>query len=131
MDLSRTAAIASFVLSIPQGLAASFQVIDRINAEKLKVHATSKRRTSILTALLFLGMTACIVFGCWILFADPFHPVTIKETVTVEKPTPCPTPPPIKSGSATTRGTQSPAMSGSGNFVTYGQPAQPQTPPKK
>jgi len=47
-------------------------------------------------------------------------------------PAPCPTCPvcqPTKSGAATTKGTQSPAITGSGNPVNYGTP--PPSEPKK
>jgi hypothetical protein len=47
-------------------------------------------------------------------------PVVIEKPVIVEKAVPCP---PAKSGAATTHGTESPAISGSNNGVSYGQPA--------
>jgi hypothetical protein len=125
MDPSRTAGIVALVLSIPQGLSASFQIVDRFNSKKLEVPMISSKRTWFLASLLFLGMVACIAFGCWILFADPFRPVTIEKTVTVdkviEKTIPCP---PEKTGSATTKGNRSPAITGSQNAVTYGTPAK-------
>ena len=50
-----------------------------------------------------------------------YHPQPNTVTVTVEKTVTLPCPP-AKSGSASTKGQQSPAISGSGNPVTYGQP---------
>jgi hypothetical protein len=125
MDPSRTIGIVALVLSVPQGFAALFQIIDRINSKK--------RRTWILAGFLFLSTLTCIVFGSWILFADPFRPIIKEKTVNVEKLVPCPVPPPTKSGAATTRGAQSPAITGSGNPVTYGQPVggQPASPKKE
>jgi hypothetical protein len=127
MDPSRTVGIVALVLSIPQGFAASFQIIDRINSKKLEAPMTSSKRTLFLAGLLFLGMVACIVFGCWILFADPFRPVTVERTVTVEKFMPCPAtstgPARAKSGANGT----SAAHSGNGDTYTI-QPAS--KPPK-
>lgn len=78
----------------------------------------------LLSVILFAGTLACIVFGCWIFFTNPFKPTVVEKTVIVEKTPACP---PAKSGAATTRGQQSPAVTGSGNTVTVGQPTQPPT----
>jgi hypothetical protein len=128
MDPSRTVGIVTLVFSIPQGFAASFQIIDRINLKKLKAPMFSSKRTWLLAGLLFLGMASCIGFGSWMLFADPFRPVTIEKIVTVEKTVPCP---PAKTGAATSKGANSPANSGSGNNITYGLPPASSQAPKK
>jgi len=122
MDPSRAAGIVTLVLSIPQGLSALFQIIDRLNSKKTKAPMTSSKRTGYLASLLFLGTVGCIVFGSWILLADPFRPVIVERTVTVEKHAPCPAtstgPATAKSGANGT----SVAHSGSGDTNTI-QPA--------
>jgi hypothetical protein len=61
------------------------------------------------------------VVGTVILMYHP-QPQTVVKTVTVEKTVPCP---PTKSGAATTRGAQAPAITGNGNPVSYGQSLPP------
>jgi hypothetical protein len=131
MDLSRAAGIVSLVLSIPQGFAASFQIIDRIKAKKLQAPGISSRRTWFLPTLLLVGMAVCIVFGCWILFVDPFHPITVEKPVIVEKPSPCPACPvcpATKTGAAIAKsgkGGTSTAHSGNGDIYNVPPVANP------
>jgi hypothetical protein len=88
----------------------------------------AKRSTNfhlLIAAFLVIGAVGSGVLGGY-LSGHPIKPLV--QTITVEKPVPvpCPTPPPTKSGPATTRGTYSPAVTGSGNPITYGaQPANP------
>jgi hypothetical protein len=72
--------------------------------------------------LLICGIALAVWLGTWIRYHPPTPKIVI-HTVTV--PQPCP---PSKSGPATTKGTQSPAQSGSGNSVNYGTQPQPKKP---
>jgi hypothetical protein len=124
MDPSRIAGIVSLALSVPQGLAASFQIIDRIKSKKLQVSIVSGKRTGSIASLLFVGMASCIIFGCWILFSDPFRPTTIEKIVTVEKAAPCPA---TSTGPATSKsgsGGTSISHSGSGDTYTLQTPTK-------
>ena len=76
-----------------------------------------------------LGFAALIMAGFSVWLYD--HPLKSTEKIVyVPAACPaCPICPPAKSGAATTKGTQSPAITGSGNPVTYGTP--PLSEPKK
>lgn len=79
------------------------------------------------TIILAAAALAMAGFTVW-LYDHAIKPVTVEKIVIVEKLVPCP---PANTGAATTRGSQSPAISGSGNTTTFGatQAQPPKAPP--
>ena len=121
----------AFFCAVPQGLAAYLQLLDRFKAKESKQSTTSgKGRHTLLAFLPLIGTIVTIGFGFWLIY-HPIRPVTIEKPVIVEKSVPCPTLPPTKSGNAKTGAANSPAITGSGNAVTYGPPPTNQPPNKK
>jgi hypothetical protein len=109
--------ISNFLFCALQAAAAFFQLKDRLSAQgKIWPH---RHRASVIAAALVLGAVLAGVLGVWTWDHPPISK-TVIETKVVETPVPCP---PGKSGAASTKGTQSPAISGSGNSVDYGQPS--------
>jgi hypothetical protein len=121
--MSTKIAIANWIVASPSTLAAIYQLVDRKPKRTAQGLTTARTRSPLfVTILLFVGSFGLIAFGFWVIY-HPLLPTVIEKTVFVEKQVQCP---PVKSGAATTRGAQSPATTGSGNAVTYGQPVQPQ-----
>ena len=76
-------------------------------------------------ALIFaVACFAAAYSGFWFFNYKPV-PIVIEKPVTVGKAVPCS---PAQTGAATSKGTKSPAMSGSGNSVNYGTPPAPKKP---
>jgi hypothetical protein len=120
MELNNLAAIGSLIVALPQGLAASIQVVEWLKGKPAKVKLGFGRKA--LAIILTIGSAAAVGFGVW-LIDHPLKP--IEKTVYVEKVVPCPVPPPAKSGNATTRGANSPAVSGSGNTFSTAPASRP------
>ena len=122
MNLTSIVTIGNFVLAIPPGIAAIFQLANL--SKKAKAPPMAVRL--FLSGLLLVGTACAVGLGVWS-YSHPPQPEVV--TKIVEKPVPCP---PSKTGPATTHGTQSPAISGTQNGVNYGQPnPQQSTSPKK
>jgi len=114
--------VGCFASSVPQALAAIIVLYDRFHQKRKGVVALTGLRALILALLLVFGTAASCVLGLWILNL-PTMPQTSQKPAPVSAP--CS---PTKTGPATTYGKSSPAISGNGNAVNYGQ--QP-TPPKR
>lgn len=111
MDL---ASKISFLCVVLQGLAAMIFLHDRISKTTWKA-PMSRWKAIVLAVLLIVAPLCTVALGFWIYYNPP-KPVVVERQVAVEKP--CP---PSKSGAATTKGTQAPAITGSNNAVNYGQ----------
>lgn len=121
--------LIAIAIGIPQAIAGTVEIVDRLKVKRLEVDMTTGRRGSLwLAFFLYVGTLTCILFAAWLHFDNPFQPTTVEKIIYVDKAVPCP---PAKTGPASTRGTQSPAYSGTNNSTTYGgEPNQPQKPPK-
>jgi len=120
MQSSTVLAIGCFVTSLIQAWGTILQILDR---RKAKVGEEghmplSKRSNIFLSFLLAIGAVISLGVGIWLIVRPP---IPIEKTVTVEKSVPCP---PSKSGTAISRGANSPANSGSNNTTTIEVPAQ-------
>jgi hypothetical protein len=118
MNVQVLMSIGSFAGTVIQAVAAWVTLYDRFKkpatAGSTDVSTTSNKSRAIwLSTLLIAGIVSTAIVGTALL---TYHP----KPVVVEKSVPCP---PSKSGAATTRGLESPAISGSGNDVNYGLPA--------
>lgn len=72
-----------------------------------------------------LGLLVALIL--WTKAIDKYreeHPIHSSSPVTTNPTTKLPEPVPTKSGSATTTGPQSPAVTGDGNSITYGEPSE-------
>jgi len=112
--------IGCFLLAIPQGIAAIAQLLALSKGARMP----SRVLRCVLAFLLVAGTASAVGLGVWIRDHPP-QPRVVTVVKTVEKAVPCP---PTKSGPATTKGTQSPAISGSGNGVNYGTTPPPKKP---
>jgi hypothetical protein len=133
MEITKFMAMGCFLLAVPQGIDACLRLHDRLSAKRWGTKATAPNGfRTFLAVLLLAGTFLTIGLGSW-LWINPMKPVVVEKPVTIERLIPCPTPPPTKSGNATTKGANSPASTGSGNSFNYGSPAptQPQNQPSK
>ena len=112
MSFSELVAAGSFVLAIPQSIAAVISIATVISLRRGSKGFT-KTRAITLGTMSFIGVALCLAFGLLLLRKPIEKPCTITQQQT---------------GNATTRGQNSPANSGNGNTTTYGSPPQP--PPK-
>ena len=108
--------------TIVQAVAAGVFLFDRISP-KAGTMLSSKGKAWTVTILLILSVFLAGWVSHWVWNFNP-EPIVVEKTVTVEKPVPCP---PSKTGAATTKGRQSPAISGTGT-VTYGSSPAAQPP---
>lgn len=116
METTTLISIFSLALAVPQGAAAIAFLWDWAGKGRSRAVKMTFLR-SFLTVLLVVGAVACGIFGTWLIY----HPIKPTQTIVyVDRPVPCPTPPPTGSGNATTHGSQSPANSGGGNSTSYG-----------
>lgn len=106
-----------FLLAIPQTIQAIVQLASSASGGG-KV-TNKKRRLGLVFWLAVIGLCSPVILGLYVHF-NPLKPEV--KTITIEKTLPCP---PSKSGAATTRGQQSPAITGSNNPVTYGDSSSP------
>jgi hypothetical protein len=113
--------------AVPQGAAAVIFLMDRF--KKVSGKTTTSKHSLLLAILLVVGTAGTAGTAIW-LHDHPrivWKTVVVEKPVTVEKLLPCP---PSKSGSATTRGPQSPANTGSNNTTNYGGTSAPTDKPK-
>jgi hypothetical protein len=111
-------AMTCLVGTLIQATAAGIFIYDRVKPSEATMASTKGRALAL--AILLSASTAVGGFLChWIWTFNP--PPTLIEKAT-DKPIPCV---PSQSGAASTKGQQSPAMSGSGNSVNYGQTPPP------
>ncbi len=121
MNFQTSLAVGCFAASLIQAAADIAAWRDRLSQKGGGVNA--KRRTPIwIVALWAIGIMSTAALGGFLLAYHPDPVVKIVEK-RVEVPAVCP---PAKSGAATTRGAQAPAITGSNDPVTYGT-----TPPPK
>ena|ERR1035438_4858760 len=110
-----------FVCTVIQAAAAVAFLYDR-QEEKRRLQGEaimpSPNRALTLAIVAILGTILAAILGTALLMYHP-KPEVIEKPTIVEKILPCP---PAKSGAATTRGQQSPAITGSSNPVSYGTP---------
>jgi hypothetical protein len=119
--------VCCFVFSAVQAAGAIFAIWDSRqwkHAMAANPSEVGRRNTGIhlaIAAVLIMGAVGAGILGGY-LSGHPIKPYVVEKTVTVEKLVPCP---PAKTGSASTKGQQSPATSGNQNSVTYGEPGRP------
>ena len=126
MGMTQILAICCFIISAPQGLSASLQLMDRFGGKTEEGAMDSPRTHRTFSACLLLVSTIFTIgLGFWIWY-HPLKPVTIERTITVEKPIPCPA---TKTGPATARsGPGGTAIGHSGNGDTYTIPSAAKPP---
>ena len=118
-------AIGSFACTAIQGVDSFFSLRDRSMRKSLGADMTSSRvQSGWFAASLITGAVVTAILGTALLMYHP-KPITVEKTVTVEKAIPCP---PAQTGDATSKGGNSPAMSGSNNSVNYGETPPPKKP---
>jgi len=111
MTSTQFMALIIFILAIPQGLVSIFQLIDRAKPPK------KGERAGVMTSgqvfLLLIGTAATVCLACWLIIRpQPVSAPACAPSTTV-------------TGSATTHGGKSPAVTGSGNSFNYVGAARP------
>lgn len=114
-------ALLCTVCAVVQAVGAGVFIYDYAQRESRAV--MSSRGKALALALTLPAL--CLALGLvshW-LWTHHESPTVVEKIVTVDKPIPCP---PAQTGDVTSRGGNSPAISGSNNSIDYGQ-----TPPVK
>lgn len=113
VESSNVISFCALLVALPPGAVAVRDMvkITRYGEDQMNTN----KPPSLILAIASLGaFAAALVLCCWMFFAKPLRSNVIEtqKIVTVEKSVPCA---PSKSGNATTRGKDSPAVTGSGN----------------
>jgi hypothetical protein len=118
-------AVGSFICALIQGVDSFLSLRERFKQQSSGANmASDNHRSGWLAGSLVIGAVGSAIIGTALLMYHP-QPVTVEKTVTVEKPILCP---PSQTGAATSKGTNSPATSGTGNTITYGTLPPPKKP---
>jgi hypothetical protein len=112
-------AAVSTLGTVISAIAASIFIVDTLRPREGSV-LSSKGGAWAVAVLLVCSACIGVWVSCWIFMYRPEPVVT--RTVAIEKTVPCPA---AKTGSAISRGAISPAISGNGNAVNYGEQSAP------
>ena len=103
--MTRILAIGCFLTSIPQALAAIYNIYDRAKRKSEEAYMPSPSRVVTVAVLCIIGLAIVLVVGTALWTYKP-EPKIVEKPVIVEKIVPCPPPPPSKSGAASTHGAE-------------------------
>lgn len=122
MNATQIVSICCLVLSIPQGISAYLQLLDRYRPSAQEASVGPSRKDHIFTAwLLLLAALGTIGLGFWIWY-HPARPDLVEKKVYIHQQ--CP-PAQQTTRGASTRGNQAPIVTGNGNTFDNGSASKP------
>jgi hypothetical protein len=125
MELSTVVGAACVLVGLPQGIEGYQRLARRYLVQRGEASMPEKPR--FLPILLIIGALLSVAFGGWMIGAKPLRPriQTVEKTVYVDRFAPCP-PTQQHTGSGTTKGNNSPVVTGNGNKFDNGGAPRPE-----